>query len=62
MVKPAKSWSGDWGSNKPHKSRGNWGSDKKPPRKGGLCITIAPHAAWPALLVLGNAVAQSLIG
>jgi hypothetical protein len=62
MIKPAKSWSGDWGSNKPYKSKGSWGSNNKPPKKGGLCIHIAPFAAWPALLLLGNAVVQSLIG
>jgi hypothetical protein len=62
MVKPAKSWSGKWGSNKPYKSKGNWGSNNKPPKKGGLCITIAPHATWPALLMLGGVIVKSLVG
>lgn len=32
----------------------------KPPKKGGLCVQIAPQAAIPALMVLGNAIVQSL--
>jgi hypothetical protein len=56
-----KPWSGQWGVNKPYKSRGNWASNNKPPRKGKLCIHIAPFAAWPALLMLAHAVVQSFI-
>lgn len=51
----------------------NWGSvsrqgkswrhkPTKPPKKGKLCIAIAPFAAWPALLALANAIGQSLMG
>ena len=36
------------------------GSGGKPPKKGGLCIQVAPFAAWPALLSVGFAVWQSL--
>ena len=32
----------------------------KPPKKGGLCIQIAPWAAWPALLSLGAVIVRSL--
>lgn len=32
----------------------------KPPKKGGgLCVQIAPQAAIPALMLLGNAIVQS---
>jgi hypothetical protein len=56
-----KPYFGKWGNNAPYKSKGNWSSNNKPPRKGKLCIQIAPFAAWPALLMLANAIAQSFI-
>ena len=46
------------------KARGSLGSLKgggKPPKKGGLCVRIAPQAAIPALMLLGNAIAQSFV-
>lgn len=53
-----------WWSNAGGNVNKGWGSTKgggsKPPKKGGgLCIMIAPFAAIPALLTLGNAVYQS---
>ncbi len=33
----------------------------KPPKKGGLCMQIAPQAAIPALMLLGNAIVQSFM-
>lgn len=33
----------------------------KPPKKGGLCVQIAPQAAVPALMLLGNAIVQSFL-
>lgn len=33
----------------------------KPPKKGGLCVQIAPQIAIPALMLLGNAIAQSFL-
>ena len=36
------------------------GGSRKPP-KGKLCVQIAPYAAWPALLVLANAIWQSIV-
>ena len=47
------------------KVRGSLGSLKppKPPKKpgGGLCVQIAPQAAIPALMLLGNAIVQSFV-
>lgn len=37
------------------------GGGGKPPKKGGLCMQIAPLAAWPALLLLSNAIVQSFM-
>ena len=45
------------------KVRGSLGSLKgggKPPKKG-LCVQIAPQAAIPALMLLGNAIVQSFV-
>ncbi len=33
----------------------------KSPKKGGLCVQIAPQAAIPALMLLGNAIMQSYL-
>lgn len=42
------------------KNKGRYGGGK-PPKKSGLCVQIAPFAAWPAIAMLVNAIAQSII-
>lgn len=37
------------------------GGGGKPPKKGGLCVQVAPFAAVPALFMLGNAIVQSFL-
>lgn len=64
---PAGSYSGKWGSNKPYKSSGasrsphSKGGGGKPPKKGGLCIQIAPVPSLFGLGMLVNAIVQSFI-
>lgn len=43
------------------KSLGSMKGGGKPPKKSGLCVQIAPQAAIPALMLLGNAIAQSFV-
>lgn len=42
------------------KALGSMKGGGKPPKKGGgLCVQIAPLAAFPALMLLGNAIVRS---
>lgn len=59
-------WDGDHNFPKPAKPA----KSPKPPKSsgggkkggGGLCVQVAPFAAWPALISLAGAIAASFIG